>query len=158
VKRWNRVRVALVVLVVGTLCGLWSAVALGQSCSVSASGVSFAGYDPFALSDVLASGQIEVRCSEGTAYEVRLSPGEHGSLLQRKLKHLSLSWTLSYQLFTDAARTVIWGDGSGSSGWVSGVGQGTSAPQVHVIYGRLPARQNVHVGDYQDQIVVTVNY
>ena len=67
--------------------------------------------------------------------------------------------TLNYNLYRDAARTTIWGDGSG----------GTSFFQVSVlpllptsgtvtVYGRIPALQDAHTGSYSDSIVATITF
>jgi len=50
----------------------------------------------------------------------------------------------------------VWGDGTSGTVTLSGVGTGITANTT--VYGRIPARQNVRVGHYVDNIVVTVNF
>ena len=57
----------------------------------------------------------------------------------------------------------IWGDGTGSTVNVPGVGAGMSATKekTHTIFGSLPnsvANQDAPVGNYTDTITVTVEY
>jgi spore coat protein U-like protein len=62
----------------------------------------------------------------------------------------------SYNLFLDAARTTIWGDGTGGTLRYGA----TNPPNVIdlTIYGRIPALQDLPLGSYTDTIVVTVNF
>ena len=69
---------------------------------------------------------------------------------------------LRYQLFTDPARTIPWGDGSGgtSTRTISAqVGPTTPLRQTLTIYGRILGRRHeAEVGNYADQITVVLNY
>jgi spore coat protein U-like protein len=60
---------------------------------------------------------------------------------------------LDYNLYSDAARLIVWGDGVSASD-VSASGTSVDLP----IYGRIPARQNVKAGVYVDTITITVSY
>lgn len=66
--------------------------------------------------------------------------------------------SLLYNVYLDAARTAIWGDGTqGSQIWVA------PNPPVRTrinvpIYGRIPAGQNIGVGSYGDTLMITINY
>ena len=64
---------------------------------------------------------------------------------------------LNYQIYTNASRTTIWGDGSNGTGSVAlpvEIPDSASA----TLYGRVPALQSVPTGSYLDTIVVTVNF
>ncbi len=131
-----------------------------DSCSVTSSSFSFGEYDPFSPAPVDSTGQVQVACTDGTAYQVYLNAGLHssGSFFPRKMKHGSLSWYLTYNHYTDAARTQVWGDGTGGTTYINGTGQGIGSQITHTVYGRIPALQNVYVGFYSDTITVTVQY
>jgi spore coat protein U-like protein len=65
---------------------------------------------------------------------------------------------LGYNLFRDAARTTIWGDGtSGTSVYFD-----ASPPKdtnVNVtVYGRVSAGQDVSAGTFADTISATINF
>ncbi len=121
------------------------------ACTVNAGGVSFGGYDPFSSLGLDGTGNIAVTCDVSAPYTIGLSPG-NGPYASRTM--LSGAHTLTYNLFTDGTRTGVWGDGTGSTGTVSGNGSSAN----HTVYGRIPARQNAHVGTYSDIITVTVTF
>jgi spore coat protein U-like protein len=61
---------------------------------------------------------------------------------------------LLYNLYTDATLSTVWGDGTGHSATVNA----TQVAGIHTVYGRIPARQNAHVGVYNDTIVITLTF
>jgi spore coat protein U-like protein len=123
------------------------------ACSVGTGGVRFGGYDPFDSADSDAAGSVTVTCDEGIAYALSLGSGA-GTRSARRMTHGAQE--LAYNLFVDASRVQVWGDGVGSTVTVSGVG--TGAPQIVTVYGRIPARQNARVGNYSDMIVLSVDF
>ncbi|MDR7993823.1 spore coat U domain-containing protein [Thermosynechococcus sp. TG252] len=64
---------------------------------------------------------------------------------------------LDYNLYIDAARTQIWGDGTGGSSLRTLVPV-NHAPTTLEIFGRIPTRQFVPAGIYSNTIVVTLEY
>ena len=73
---------------------------------------------------------------------------------------------MSYNIYTDPTRLIIWGDDTGGSSSRNGsvlvpgclllicADNTTTEP----VYGRIPAQQIVPVGSYSDQILVTITY
>ena len=62
---------------------------------------------------------------------------------------------LAYNVFRDAARTEVWGDGSGGTRTVVGPrGQDVVVP----LYARIAAGQDVSPGAYADTLTVTFDY
>ncbi|HEY9816722.1 MAG TPA: spore coat U domain-containing protein [Candidatus Obscuribacterales bacterium] len=134
------------------------------SCSVSASGVAFGNYLYTAASPTDSTGNVQVSCSlldlvsVLVSYEIILSEGNSGAYTPRQLT--SGANVLSYNLYTDPAYTLIWGDaGSGtttvSDGYLLGL---LTVVRDYSVYGRLPASQNTPAGSYSDTIIVTVSY
>jgi spore coat protein U-like protein len=121
------------------------------ACTVSATGVAFGAYDPFSSASLDSTGNVAVTCNPSTPYTIALSPGNAAQSDRRMLSGANI---LAYNLFTDATRTAVWGDGTGATLTVSGSGIAGG----HPIYGRIPARQNVAVGIYSDAITVTVTF
>ncbi len=113
--------------------------------------VLFGTYDTFSALHIESTGSVEVVCVLTTAYTIALSPG-NGSYAPRVMK--SGVHSLTYNLYTDATRTTIWGDGTGGTGVVSG----NAIIANHTIYGRVPAGQNVNVGSYSDSLIVTITF
>src|SRR5688572_15270121 len=101
---------------------LWPAAAtatcsgLGCSCSVTASNMTFGNFNPLSASALDGSGTIRVTCSAlvavSASYEIRLSKGA-GSYSLRKLQ--GSSGAINYNLYTNASRSLIWGDGTSST-------------------------------------------
>jgi len=137
-------------------------------CTVSAVGVNFGVYDPYLTTPDDSVGEITVTCNHlsGPAIEVRytvtLSTGGSGSYTPRQLR--SGPGTLGYNLWSDLARSGVWGNGSAGTIVVTGSlrvgpGQGNgSRTAVHPIYGRIPALQDAQEGDFVDSIVATLTY
>ena len=132
---------------------------VNPNCLVTAQNLAFGGYDGTAAKTGTAD--ISVRCSTGATYAVALSAGG-GTFAQRLLSGNGTN-KLQYNLFTSAAATTIWGDGSPNTGTMSGIGAGMAAgsAQTHTVYGELPDNafnQGAPSGNYSDSITVTVTY
>jgi spore coat protein U-like protein len=117
-------------------------------------GVSFGNYDPFSNVAQESAGNVSVTCDIGTIYTVTLSPGG-GTYASRTMTGPGIP--LSYNLFTDPTRVLVWGDGTSGTLAVPGTSTGLAATN-HAVYGRIPARQNVPVGSYADTVIVTVTF
>ena len=126
-------------------------------CTVSTEDVDFGIYEPMTPSPLDGTGNVEVDCTGGFAFVVvRLAPGRSGAATNRFMT--SGSDQLFYNLFTDAARTTVWGDGSGGTGLVVRLKfRGRRVFDIPV-YGRVFASQDAVPGFYTDDIVVTVTF
>ena len=130
-----------------------------SACTVAGTALNFgSNIDPLAAATPLdASSTLSVQCTNTTPYSVSLSAGANAggasNFTARAMK--SGSNSLGYQLYLDAGRSSIWGDGTGSS-TVSGTGSGST--QSLTIYGRLPSLNNVVPGSSTDTVTVTVSY
>lgn len=134
------------------------------SCTLATTNVAFGTYNPLALGNTDTTGSLKVTCG-GVAgllipFNIALSTGNGGSYT-RRMK--SGGNSLSYNVYTDAAYTSVWGDGSSATQVISsGVTLdvlGLAPAQNFVVYGRIPARQLTTVpGVYADTISVTVTY
>lgn len=130
-----------------------------SACTVSGTTLNFgSSIDPLAAATPLdATSSLSVQCTNTTPYTVALNAGVNAGGASnfggRAMK--SGSNTLAYQLYLDAGRSSVWGDGTGSS-TVSGTGTGSA--QTLTIYGRLPSLANVVPGSYTDTVTVTVSY
>jgi spore coat protein U-like protein len=139
------------------------ALALGaqSSCTVTTTPVNFGSYDVFSNSALDTVGQVSVNCSGGasTSYSVviQLNKGLNGSIPQRKMQRSSGNDTLSYNLYTNAGRSIIWGDGTGGSSTQTLNMNGGPASTLS-IYGRVPPLQDVSIGNYTDSVTVTINF
>ncbi|WP_165838763.1 Csu type fimbrial protein [Roseicella frigidaeris] len=125
-----------------------------STCLVVALPMVFGNYAPTAASD--AQADLTVTCTPGTTYTLSLDKGlgSGATLAQRAMSFLTNS--LTYSLYTTAARSVVWGDGTGGTATVTGTG--TILPQLITVYGRIPASQNTAPGIYTDVVTVTLTY
>lgn len=151
---------------------LWTmparALCLVVSCTVNSPVLSFGGtYMPFGAVPTDSATTLTVSCTATgvtgcqVPYVASLSTGLAGQFTPRQMS--SAAGTLDYNIYTDAARTLIWGDGSGGTQTVSGSVdlRGlliTGNNQSRTAYGRIPAGQAPAAGLYADSLFVEVNY
>lgn len=146
VRQSNRIVLVLAVVLAMTAQQGWAA-----TCSLSVQGVSFGSYDTFSNVALDSTGNIGVTCDISAPYSIALSPGG-GSYALRAMANGA--HRLDYNLYIDATRTTVWGDGASGTAIVNG--SGTSGN--HAVYGRIPASQNAYVGSYSDITTVTLNF
>jgi spore coat protein U-like protein len=122
-------------------------------CTVSATAINFGSYDVFDSSpNDDGHGTIQVNCKGSAAsIPVALSPGQSNTYALREMDNGTD--TLTYNLYIDPARTMIWGDGTGGSSVTTLGGKSDTTLQI---YGRIPAMQDATVGNYSDNITITV--
>jgi spore coat protein U-like protein len=134
---------------------------LAANCMFDAApNIPFGVYNPLAPGDVDLSPSLETRCTRNTNYTISLSTGA-GSYAMRKMDSAGANTDqLSYNIFTPAGFTTVWGDGSGGSSAVSGVGTGMLLAQkvTRVINARLFAGQDLSADTYADTITITISY
>lgn len=125
--------------------------AFAANCSVSTAGLAFGAYDPFSAVALDSAADVSIACDSSVSYSVSLSSGS-GSYAGRQLT--GAGDVLAYNLYANASRSTVWGDGSSGTVAVSGVG--STAHQT--VYGRIRAGQNPHFGSYADSVTVMVGF
>lgn len=138
--------------------------AAAVDCTASASGVAYASYNPLLPTPTDSTGTVTVACTfSGTGsakinYTLALSQGLGNSFATRRMSYATAQ--LGYNLFTDVARSQVWGDGTAGTSLVSGsfvLNSGRPTQRAtHTVYGRVTAQQDVLPGAYGDFIVVTL--
>jgi len=136
-------------------------VAVASTCTVSANPLSFGAYLP-GQGSLSGSTTLAVLCTKGAPFSVALSAGTGGGTVAQRVMTMGAN-TLAYNLYTTAAHTTVWGDGSQSSATVSGIGRGlaSAAAITQTVYGQVPdspANVNLAPGLYTDIVTVTVSY
>lgn len=132
------------------------------ACTMSVTNVTFGPYDVFVSTPVDSdSGTVYVNCTQDvSAATVTISASSTtGRFNPRGMKLATGSDVLNYNIYTSSARAAIWGDGtSGTSTVRLRRPPGRPAPWVasQIMYGRIPASQNVSAGAYSDHVTVTV--
>ena len=126
------------------------------SCSVSSSALSFGNVDP-AGGNVDSTGGITVTCTNGTDWEATAGVGSGSGASYASRRMSSGANLLNYNIYTNAGRTNVWGDGTGGTVTIANTGSG--AAQNVTVYGRVPSGQTTAVpGAYDDTVAVTVTY
>lgn len=121
------------------------------NCTISTTAVAFGSYDVFSATPRDATGTVQISCTPRENIDVTLSPGSSLVFNQRTLR--SGSNILNYNLFRNAARTQIWGDGTAGTSTFTG---NNIRNTTLTVYGRVPAAQDAAVGNYSDTVVATV--
>lgn len=137
--------------------------ARAQTCTVATTGLAFGIYSPFAPTASSITGTVTVTCqalvSLLLAYSIQIGAGSGASFNARVMS--AGSGQLSYQLYTNSSRSVVWGDGSGGTGVVSDsylLTLGSIPSRSYTIYGAVPARQMVPPGAYADTAMLLIVY
>ncbi len=132
------------------------------SCTVTASAMNFGPVVPLSSHPTDSTATVRVKCG-GVAglvipYRVDLGPG-NGTIPARRMNGPGAS-TLSYNLYTNDARTVVWGENQqGVPGLITLDLLGLSPEQLLTVYGRIPGSQTLaHPGAHGDSILVTLTY
>jgi spore coat protein U-like protein len=126
----------------------------------SASTLAFGAYDPSSATALDGTSSIVVRCTNKTPYTLALNAGTTtgGNFTNRLMT--DGTDTLQYNLYTTAARTTVWGDGTGGTSTVTGAGTGLGGGQAKTttVFGRIPVQPNAAAGNYSDTVTVTITY
>ena len=128
------------------------------NCRISLGPINFGLYMPLTAVPVDVVGQFDVRCqAQPGTFAVIIGAGISGDQLTRTLSAGGAT-ILNYNLYRDAARTQIWGDGTPPTFMVTGVrtGQGRPTNYNYPVYGRIFANQAPNTGIYSDNLLVTV--
>ena len=132
---------------------------VAAQCNVSAANLSFGTVNPVS-SQVDATTALTVNCTKNTPYTVGLDAGTTTGATIAQRKMANGADIMNYNLYTNIARTTIWGNSAIAPSWVSGTGGGLGVAQTLTVYGRVASGQtNLAVGNYQENtITVTVTY
>ena len=160
-QRWANWRAALAMSSLFVAIGVSTTVTAATRCSiVSVSSMNFGRYDPGNRRPLDSTGTVAVQCTDLTTSDVisiELSRSRVGGFMPRTMIGVGTGVRFEYNLYLDAARTMVWGDGSGGTAVYRGrvtEGAAISVP----IYGRIPPTQSLEGGRYDDLIIITLNY
>lgn len=132
---------------------------VSADCDITTTAVSFGAVAVLSSTADDANGSLSVTCTSGTAWTAKADKGLGGTtatLTDRKMQNSTN--LLSYDLYTDAGYTKIWGDAADTT-TVAITGTGDGSTVAHTIYGRVPTGQkSAALGTYADTVTVTITY
>jgi spore coat protein U-like protein len=126
-------------------------------CSISATSIVFGTYDVLNATPLDITGSVVYRCGP-LDFFIRISLDRGGAPTFATRRMVNGSNQLLYNLFRDAARTIIWGDGTGGTGIYFILNPPNNQDVIVPIYGRIPALQDVTIGNYTNTIIATINF
>ena len=128
-----------------------------SSCLVTATPLAFGNYSPTDALPTDAANTVVASCTFGSAYQISADAGGglNATIAIRKLTGGLPVGTLNYTLYSDAGRTLVWGN-TANTDTLAAIGQ--ILPTTHNVYGRIFAGQNTTIGAYADIVNVTLDY
>jgi len=147
---------------------LLPAVARAQAqatCSFSSTpGASFGAYDDSSAVDTDTSTSVTVNCARNggpanISMTLQIGPSAGSGLIASRALRFGAN-SLNYNLYRDAARSLVWGQTAGVDTQtiaINGIPNNGFKSGSFVIYGRIAARQNVPAGAYSDSVQITVS-
>ncbi len=138
-------------------------IGLGCNCTLGVTAVAFGSYNPFIGTSTASNGNIQVTCSAAViatvSYTVTFSTGNSGNYVNRYM--VNGASHLLYNIYNAANGGSIYGDGTGGTVIINdGYVMPTLAPVVknYVVFGIIPALQNLPVGSYSDSMTATLTF
>jgi spore coat protein U-like protein len=136
------------------------------TCSVASTPMTFGIYDPISTVQITTTATVTITCFESlnnnpnAAFPVSatISQGSAGGTYLTTRKMPGPIDTLNYQVYSDTINTV-WQDIGGVATTLNIPNRkNVNATSTLTAYGTIPALQNVGVGSYLDNLVVTISY
>ncbi|MDR5760210.1 MULTISPECIES: spore coat U domain-containing protein [unclassified Caballeronia] len=130
---------------------------LQNDCNITANPLNF-GTSGVIAANIDQTTTLAVTCSNGAAYNVGLDAGSvAGSTIPARLLGGTGTPvpTVAYQLYRDAARTLIWGQ-TVATDTVAGTGNG--AAQTLTVYGRVAPQTTPAAGTYTSTVTATITF
>jgi spore coat protein U-like protein len=121
---------------------------VANKCSIATTPLAFGAYDPVADNLVIPldrTGTVIIRCTKGATANVGLDLGDNALAGTRRMTDGTN--LLTYQIYSDANHTQVWGNAAPST-----------AARSFTVYGRVFAAQDVPSGNYADIVEATVNF
>lgn len=130
-------------------------------CSITATGFTTV-FDPATPGNTDVTASVSTTCTNGAAVTIALDQGANpatGSTDSAPLRRLSngagTPSYITYAMFQDVSRTIIWGNTLGTSLAVTGSG----SPISSTAYVRIPSGQSsTPGGTYTDSVLATVTF
>lgn len=152
----------ILLAVVLLLAPLKAFAAHGGNCSISSTPLTFMPYDFLDSVATNGTGTISISCAPPeTSVNVAIGPSSNsGGFSPRRMKNSLSADTLDYNIYTNLVSPQVWGDNTNGTTTVNisnTVIKKNNFPDI-IVYGRIAPLQNVSVGNYSEQLTMTINY
>jgi spore coat protein U-like protein len=107
------------------------------------------------IANVDTDALFSVQCTNNTPYDIGLDAGTTAGGTTATRLMTDGSATVSYQMFSNAARTINWGNTVGTD-TISDIGTGSN--KSYTIFGRVPSQVTPAAATYTDTVTVTITY
>jgi len=138
---------------------VWHAGAQAITCNVSSGSIAFGVYNPASPSNRDTTGSVTITCDKNFTVTMSLGVGNGAGATYaggRRMTRAGGSTTLTYNLYANAGRTQIFGNGTGGSVTLDVSGKKS---QSQTIWARIPGTQpTVIPGSYADTVIATISY
>lgn len=133
-------------------------ITLQNDCTITFNDISHGTVTSLSADNDAASVGNNISCSFADSYDIALNVGTGGGdFTARKLSNGAE--TLDFNVYTDASRSAIWGDGSGGTGVLSGTSTGGNVADPLVVYTRVFGSQTGKPeGTYSSTITATATF
>ncbi len=126
-------------------------------CRLNVTPLRFGKYNPFVPGVARGNGSITYNCTTSSPISIGLEHGISASPLTRVMTQGPTP--LAYNLYLDAACTMIWGNGTDGTQMFRDPAPAPNSNITVPIYGCIPAGQRSSVlGIYGDNFIVTIHY
>jgi len=126
-----------------------------NNCTIGASNLSF-GTAGVIGAGINAMSSLSVTCTNNDAWRISLNGGGSGNVAARVMQRTGGGGSVGYQLYTDSARSLPWGDGTGGTTRATGTGTGLAQPVT--VYGRVQPQTTPMPGNYSDTVMATIEF
>lgn len=127
-------------------------------CTVSTTPITFVNYDVFSPAPLNTTATVTVSCDQAPPVDVTLSLGPSptaGGFIPRMMRPAFGPDRMNYNIYTDAAGTVIFGDGTGGTSTIFLKNVKKTSPVSVTLYGIIPPLQDLAIGSYGENLTLT---
>jgi spore coat protein U-like protein len=128
---------------------------VAAKCTIGAFSIAFGAYDPFLGAPLDQPGTVTINCTKGTSGTISFDNGVNFSGGARRMKDTLAANFLTYEVYTDAAHTIVW---NAVNTVVLGPSVSKNTALTATAYGRVPNGQDAAIASYQDTLVATVTF
>ena len=127
---------------------------LTSDCQISTNPLNF-GSSGVLQAAINQTATLNVTCSTSTPYNIGLDAGSvTGSTVAARLL-ANGSTTVQFQMYSDTARSVVWGNTIGTN---TVTGTGTGAVQALTVYGQVPTQTTPAAATYTSTVTMSVTF